>query len=338
MMLIGEVSRLSGVSVRMLRHYDEHGLVSPSNRTSGGYRDYDRGDVHRLMKAEALRALGMGVAEVRTALDDPGLDVGAVLDRLRAETRDRIRAEQALLDHLDTVRGRPGTTPGTWDDVLGLTSLLTALRSDDPARRQSAALTASDRPTAGALVELYLEEDDPNVAGALRWSLVRTAGDAAGDVAGDVTAELSGHLPHADPAVRLRVVEVLREINDARATTILTDLLDDPPPVRGACALALARRTDSPALVGTLVEMVLTGDHDVEAAEALAVMRTRRSTSYDDIPATLVAAVSGASPDARLRVVQALAEITPDSPDVLAAFTDDADPRVARTARALSRR
>lgn len=334
MMLIGEVSRLSGVSVRMLRHYDEHGLVSPSNRTSGGYRDYDRGDVHRLMKAEALRALGMGVGEVRTALDDPGLDVGAVLDRLRAETRDRIRAEQALLDHLDTVRGRPGATPGTWDDVLGLTSLLTALRSDDPARRQSAALTAPDRPTVGTLVELYLAEDDPNVAGALRWSLVR----AGGDMTGELTAELSEHLPHADPAVRLRIVEVLREINDERATALLTDLLDDPPPVRGASALALARRTDSPALVGALAEMVLAGDHDVEAAEALAAMRTRSSASCDDIPAALVAAVSGASPDARLRVVQALAEIAPDSPDVLAVFTDDADPRVARTARALSRR
>ncbi|MGP9724888.1 MerR family transcriptional regulator [Corynebacterium sp. AOP40-9SA-29] len=329
-MRIGEVSRLSGVSVRMLRHYDERGLVSPSQRTSGGYRDYGRDDVERLMKAEALRALGMGVGEVRSALDAPDLDVGAVLDRLRAETRERIHTEQALLDHLDAVRGRPGAPPNSWDDVLGLTALLTALRSADPARRQAAALTAPERPTVATLVALYLREDDPNVAGALRWSLVRTDED--------ITSALLAHLPDSDTAVRLRIVEVLREIDDDRATAALTDLLDDPPPVRGASALALARRTDSPALVGALIDMVCSGDHDVEAAEALAAMRTRRSASGDDIPASLVAAAAGAAPDARLRVVQALAEIAPDSPDALAPFTDDPDPRVAKTAQALSRR
>ena len=39
-MLIGDVARFSGVSARMLRHYEALGLVRPTGRTSAGYRDY----------------------------------------------------------------------------------------------------------------------------------------------------------------------------------------------------------------------------------------------------------------------------------------------------------
>lgn len=39
-MLIGEVAERSGISSRMLRHYDRTGVVSPSGRTAGGYRYY----------------------------------------------------------------------------------------------------------------------------------------------------------------------------------------------------------------------------------------------------------------------------------------------------------
>ncbi|AGP30057.1 MerR family transcriptional regulator [Corynebacterium terpenotabidum] len=126
-MRIGEVSQLSGVSVRMLRHYDRTGLVVPSARTSAAYRDYSTDDLRRLMQVEALRSLGLGLAETRRALDDPALDTVAVLTRLRTGTQARIRAEQELLDHLDAA-GEPGTR----DDVLRLTTQLTALREGHP--------------------------------------------------------------------------------------------------------------------------------------------------------------------------------------------------------------
>lgn len=70
-MRIGEVSDLSGVSVRMLRHYDRAGLLSPSHRTSTDYRDYSPADLGRLFRIEALRSLGLTLAEVGDALDDP---------------------------------------------------------------------------------------------------------------------------------------------------------------------------------------------------------------------------------------------------------------------------
>lgn len=70
-MLIGEVARRSGVSARMLRHYESLGLVRPSGRTGSGYREYSAQDIRRIFHIESLRALGLSLREVGRALDDP---------------------------------------------------------------------------------------------------------------------------------------------------------------------------------------------------------------------------------------------------------------------------
>ena len=45
-MKIGEASKRSGISERMIRHYEKIGLVAPAARRDSGYRDYDERDVH----------------------------------------------------------------------------------------------------------------------------------------------------------------------------------------------------------------------------------------------------------------------------------------------------
>ncbi|NUT51024.1 MAG: MerR family DNA-binding transcriptional regulator, partial [Saccharothrix sp.] len=60
-MLSGDVSRHSGVSTRMLRHYDALGLVRPTGRTVGGYREYSAEDVRRIFHVEGLRSLGLSL-------------------------------------------------------------------------------------------------------------------------------------------------------------------------------------------------------------------------------------------------------------------------------------
>ena len=47
-MNVGEVAALAGVTVRTLHHYDRIGLLSPSGRTSSGYRQYGPSDLDRL--------------------------------------------------------------------------------------------------------------------------------------------------------------------------------------------------------------------------------------------------------------------------------------------------
>lgn len=69
MLKIGEFSKLSRVSVRMLRHYDEVGLLAPSEVDSmTGYRYYSERQLITAGRIAALRALGFGLSETRELL------------------------------------------------------------------------------------------------------------------------------------------------------------------------------------------------------------------------------------------------------------------------------
>lgn len=173
-MLIGEVSRLSGVSARMLRHYDSTGLVSPRGRTVGGYREYSADDIQRLFHVESLRSLGLSLREIRRALDDPEFAPSRLVDELIATARERIAGEEELLRRLRQVRS---TEPDEWTDVLRIVALMRRLDSDNASQRQRAALSSAHSEAAPAelLAEALLAETDPNVAGALRWALARSA-------------------------------------------------------------------------------------------------------------------------------------------------------------------
>ena len=67
-MNIGEASRLCGVSLRMIRHYEKVGLVPRAARGASGYRDYGDDDVHRLRFVRRARDLGFGLDAIRRLL------------------------------------------------------------------------------------------------------------------------------------------------------------------------------------------------------------------------------------------------------------------------------
>jgi MerR family transcriptional regulator, copper efflux regulator len=67
-MKIGEVARATGVSERMIRHYEKIGLMPKAARRDSGYRDYDDGDVHTLKFIGRARDLGFPIEEIRQLL------------------------------------------------------------------------------------------------------------------------------------------------------------------------------------------------------------------------------------------------------------------------------
>lgn len=66
-MKIGELSRRTGISIRMLRYYEGEGLLSPV-RTQAGYRDYSQADVETVGRIGLLSDAGMTLAVIRDFL------------------------------------------------------------------------------------------------------------------------------------------------------------------------------------------------------------------------------------------------------------------------------
>ncbi len=67
-MNIGEAARRSGVSARMLRHYESLGLLPEVARSDSGYRQYDDSAVHTLRFIRRARELGFDMAEIERLL------------------------------------------------------------------------------------------------------------------------------------------------------------------------------------------------------------------------------------------------------------------------------
>ncbi|MBQ4838100.1 MULTISPECIES: MerR family transcriptional regulator [Pseudoalteromonas] len=66
-MKIGELSKLTGVSIRMLRYYEEQGLLKP-RRSASGYRDYDQREVQTLERVKLLNSAGMTLSTIQVFL------------------------------------------------------------------------------------------------------------------------------------------------------------------------------------------------------------------------------------------------------------------------------
>lgn len=100
---IGEFSRLARISVRMLRHYDDRGVLPPASvDASSGYRFYAPAQLRTAARICALRDAGFPVAEIARLL--PLLDHTAVVRQAMAEQRARLEADaEGVRRRIETV-------------------------------------------------------------------------------------------------------------------------------------------------------------------------------------------------------------------------------------------
>ena len=81
MRTVNEVSRLTGVSVRTLHHYDAIGLLKPTAVSEAGYRLYDDADLVQLQQILLFRELEVPLKEIKGILESPNFDRNLALEQ-----------------------------------------------------------------------------------------------------------------------------------------------------------------------------------------------------------------------------------------------------------------
>jgi MerR family transcriptional regulator, thiopeptide resistance regulator len=100
---VSEVARLAHVTVRTLHHYDEIGLLVPSERRPNGYRLYDRNDLERLQQIIVLRELDFGLDAIRGLLDAPAHERFAAMRAQRDVLAARMKKTENVIRAVDRI-------------------------------------------------------------------------------------------------------------------------------------------------------------------------------------------------------------------------------------------
>jgi DNA-binding transcriptional MerR regulator len=138
MLTIGAFARLGQVSPRMLRHYDETGLLTPSRvDPQTGYRSYDVAQLGRLHRLLALRDLGFTLEQTRPILDSelPIDELRGMLRLRQAQIERDVASEETRLRRVEAhLRALEGS--------ISMSSLDVAIKNTDSVRVASASATA----------------------------------------------------------------------------------------------------------------------------------------------------------------------------------------------------
>lgn len=98
---VGQVAGFAGVTVRTLHHYDDIGLLVPSERSHAGHRRYGDADLDRLQQILFYRELGFPLDQVAALLDDPETDPRAHLRRQHELLTARIEKLQKMAEAVE---------------------------------------------------------------------------------------------------------------------------------------------------------------------------------------------------------------------------------------------
>lgn len=136
---VGELAKHTGLTVRTLHHYDAIGLLAPSARSDAGYRLYNAADIGRLHAIQALRLLGLPLAEIGGLLGAESGSLPTIIQRQMASLDQQIAQATALRERLGLLSQRlgEGAQPDMKDWLVTLEQMTTYGRYFSPAEIQS---------------------------------------------------------------------------------------------------------------------------------------------------------------------------------------------------------
>ncbi|MGO4110488.1 MerR family transcriptional regulator [Paenibacillus sp. YAF4_2] len=125
---VGDLAKLTGLTVRTLRFYDQIGLFSPSSQTDSGHRLYDESDLSRLHQILTLKELGLSLEEIKETLSAKQISPLEMVTLQKQRIKEQIKQQQKLLEQLEhTSKALIGKRTLTVDDF---TSLLQAMKME----------------------------------------------------------------------------------------------------------------------------------------------------------------------------------------------------------------
>lgn len=162
-----ELARVTGVSVRTLRHYHAIGLLPEPPRNESGYRAYEAEHLLRLLRIRQLAALGFSLEQIGPMLDEldaerqEGDEPGAGSDRLLSDLDHQLERQIAQLQHQRELIGHIRAHRGDPDYPERAASVLDAIDSFERGAHGYgfllSALTDDDRVAMGIAAHLYTD-------------------------------------------------------------------------------------------------------------------------------------------------------------------------------------
>jgi DNA-binding transcriptional MerR regulator len=124
---VGELAKLTGLTVRALRFYDSIGLFSPSGQTDSGHRLYNEADLLRLQQILSLKELGLSLEEVKSVMAGEQYSPLEIVALQMSRIEEQIKLQRRLLTQLEHVsRLMQGDAPVSVEDF---TNLLQAMKT-----------------------------------------------------------------------------------------------------------------------------------------------------------------------------------------------------------------
>lgn len=100
---VGELAKLTGLTIRTLRFYDQIGLFSPSEYSDSGHRLYNEADLSRLQQILSLKELGLSLEEIKSVVTGGHFSPLEIVSLQITRLTETIRTQQKLLSELENV-------------------------------------------------------------------------------------------------------------------------------------------------------------------------------------------------------------------------------------------